>query len=122
MATAVRAMKGGAVDFIEKPFSDQLLLDRIYTSLEKDRSRRTAAASDHEILASYDRLTTQQRRVMHLVAAGKPNRVIGEMLGVGVKTVESHRAKLMDRMQAQNIAELLGMSAVCAKHRAKGES
>lgn len=114
VATAVRAMKGGAVDFIEKPFNDQVLLDHIQASLEKDRAHRVAVAFDQEILARYDQLTTQQRRVLHLVAAGRSNRAIGETLGVGIKTVEAHRARVMSRMQAQNFAELLRMAAVCS--------
>ncbi len=111
--TAVRAMKAGAVDFIEKPFNDQLLLDHIQRCIEQDSKRRDAKARENEIVGRYQRLTSRQRRVMELVAAGRSNKMIADDLGISLKTVEAHRAKVMERMQAASLADLVKMATAC---------
>ena len=113
VATAVRAMKAGAVDFIEKPFSDQLLLDHIHRSIEQDRERRAGSARELEIMGRRAKLTPRQRRVMDLVADGSSNRIIAQGLGISLKTVEAHRAKVMEKMEARSVAELVKLAAVC---------
>ncbi len=113
VATAVRAMKTGAVDFIEKPFSDQLLLDHIHRSIEQDRGRRAERARALEIIGRRAKLTPRQRRVMDLVADGSSNRIIAQDLGISLKTVEAHRAKVMEKMKARSVAELVKLAAVC---------
>ena len=113
VATAVRAMKAGAVDFIEKPFSDQLLLDHIHRSIEQDRERRAERARALDIMGRRESLTPRQRRVMDLVVGGSLNRMIAQELGIGVKTVEAHRAKVMEKMKARSVAELVKLAAAC---------
>ena len=113
VATAVRAMKAGAVDFIEKPFSDQLLLDHIHRCIEQDANRRSASARAREIMSRQAQLTPRQRRVMDLVAGGQSNRMIAQNLGISLKTVEAHRAKVMEKMEAHSVAELVRLAAVC---------
>jgi FixJ family two-component response regulator len=104
---AVRALKRGAMDFIEKPFTDQDLLDRIHEAIEEDRKRRNERAHKTEIEARIGRLTPRERQVMSCVLAGKPNKVIAGELGLSPKTIEVHRARMMDKMQVSSLAELL---------------
>ena len=111
--TAVRAMKGGAVDFVEKPFNDQALLDRIQQCIELDLEMREVNASYEEIRVRYETLTKRERQVMSLLIAGKSNKPIGEMLGISPKTVEVHRAKVMEKMAAESIVFLVHMANMC---------
>lgn len=113
VATAVRAMKAGAVDFIEKPFSDQLLLDHIHRSIEQDLERRAEREHSLEIVNRRESLTPRQRRVMDLVVNGLSNRMMAQDLGISLKTVEAHRAKVMEKMKAHSVAELVKLAAVC---------
>ena len=104
---AVRALKRGALDFLEKPFTDQDLLDRIHEAIEEDRRRRTERRQRDDIDARVARLTTRERQVMTCVLEGKPNKVIAQQLGLSPKTIEVHRARMMDKMKASSLAELL---------------
>ena len=113
VATAVRAMKAGAVDFMEKPFSDQLLLDHIHRSIEQDLERRAEREHSLEIVNRRESLTPRQRRVMDLVVNGLSNRMMAQDLGISLKTVEAHRAKVMEKMKAHSVAELVKLAAVC---------
>ena len=113
VATAVRAMKAGAVDFIEKPFSDQLLLDHLHRCIGQDAALRAERERDQVIIGRREQLSPRQRRVMDLVAAGLSNRIIAEKLGISLKTVEAHRAKVMEKMKARSVAELVKLAAVC---------
>ena len=114
---AVRALKRGAMDFIEKPFTDQDLLDRIHEAIEVDRKRRTDRARRDEVSARIGRLTPRERQVMNSVLAGKPNKVIAHELGLSPKTIEVHRARMMDKMQVASLAELLQL--VIGQHTAE---
>jgi RNA polymerase sigma factor (sigma-70 family) len=107
---AVRALKNGAVDFIEKPFNDQVLLDTIQSAVQKHRERLKQRAELENLQTRYDNLTTREQEVMDRVVTGKPNRDVGEELGISVKTVEVHRAKVMEKMQARSIADLVKMA------------
>ncbi len=104
---AVHAMKAGALDFIEKPFSDQLLLDRIRRAIEKDAEVRLAHSQQAEVAARLAQLTPREREVMNLVIAGKANKVIASELGLSPKTVEVHRAHVMKKMQVDSLADLV---------------
>lgn len=105
--SAVSAMRAGAVDFLEKPFRGQVLLDRIHQALELDARYRAEAASRAETDALLATLTPPERAVLDLMAAGKSYKVIARELGISYKAVEGRRARIMRKMHAQNLSELL---------------
>ena len=104
---AVRAMKAGAIDFIEKPFNDEQLLESIRNALSIDDTRRDEQAFKAEIASRLAQLTPRESEVMDMVTAGKSNKEIANTLGVSAKTVEAHRAKVMEKMEAGSLAELV---------------
>ena len=104
---AVRAVKAGAIDFIEKPFSDQLLLDRVRQGIDMDRQERDGRARRDNALRRIGLLTQREREVLDLVVAGKANKEIAAALGLSPKTVEVHRSHVMEKMQAASVAELV---------------
>jgi two-component system response regulator FixJ len=106
---AVEAMQKGAVDFIQKPFRDQELLDRIAEALKTDEKRRSARDEKAEVSARIEKLTNRERQVLDLVVTGKPNKVIAYELGVSQRTVEIHRARVMEKMEAKSLADLVRM-------------
>jgi RNA polymerase sigma factor (sigma-70 family) len=106
---AVDAMQKGAVDFIQKPFRDQDLLDRIREALNTDKERREEQQKHAEVADRLARLTNREREVFDLVVTGKPNKVIAYELGVSQRTVEIHRARVMEKMQARSLADLVKM-------------
>ncbi|MES9817879.1 MAG: response regulator transcription factor [Candidatus Thiodiazotropha sp.] len=107
---AVRAMKSGAVDFIEKPFNDELLLESIRYALALDVKQRDMQKQRAEIATRLARLTPREHEVMVMVTNGKANKEIASSLGVSAKTVEAHRARVMEKMQANSLAELVRMA------------
>lgn len=107
---AVEAMQKGAFDFVQKPFREEDLLERIQAALSADRHARGERAKRTEVAARLNRLTAREREVMELVVTGKPNKVIAWELGVSQRTVEIHRARVMDKMQARSLADLVRMS------------
>ncbi|MEW7981753.1 MAG: response regulator transcription factor [gamma proteobacterium symbiont of Phacoides pectinatus] len=106
---AVRAMKAGAVDFIEKPFNDELLLESIRNALARDTEHRSCQAEQAEITARLGQLTPREHEVMEMVTDGKANKEIAQALGVSAKTVEAHRARVMEKMEADSLADLVKM-------------
>lgn len=106
---AVEAMQKGAVDFIQKPFRDQELLDRIREALATDKERREAQQEHAEVTDRMQKLTKREREVFDLVVTGKPNKVIAYELGVSQRTVEIHRARVMEKMEARSLADLVKM-------------
>lgn len=107
---AVEAMQKGAFDFIEKPIREQDLLERIADALNADHTQRSRRESLSEIAARHARLTRREREVMALIVAGKPNKIIAWELGASQRTIEIHRARVMEKMQARSLAELVRMS------------
>ena len=107
---AVRAVKAGAIDFIEKPFSDQLLLDRVRQGIEIDRRERVRRARRAEVMRRIGLLTQREREVLDLVVSGKANKEIAAALRLSPKTVEVHRSHVMDKMQAESVAELVRLA------------
>lgn len=105
--SAVRAMQSGAVNFIEKPFSDQELLDTIRSALDHDRDIRTRQAERETTRARHERLTPREREVLQLVIAGSANKQIAATLNISQKTVEVHRAHVMRKLEAQSVADLV---------------
>ncbi|MES9858843.1 MAG: response regulator [Sedimenticola sp.] len=107
---AVRAMKVGAVDFIEKPFNDELLLDSIRNALALDVEQRSQQAQRSEIATRLAHLTPREHEVMEMVTNGCANKEIATELGVSAKTVEAHRARVMEKMEATSLAGLVKMA------------
>lgn len=105
--TSVRALKGGAEEFLQKPFDDQTLLDAIQRAISKDRASRSKDARRAEILGRVENLTPREREVFGLVVTGIPNREVATRLGISEKTVKTHRARVMDKMQAASLPELV---------------
>lgn len=104
---AVRALKSGAFDFIEKPFNDQLLLERVQRAIEADAAQRRERSARADITARMALLTPREREVLDRVVAGASNKGISRDLGVSLKTVEAHRARVMEKLQAGSLTELV---------------
>jgi FixJ family two-component response regulator len=107
---AVEAMQAGAVDFIQKPFRDQDLLDRINQALEKDALGRRMLAERAQIRRRLETLTPREREVLAMIVAGKANKVIAGDLNLSQRTVEIHRARVMEKMGAHSLAHLVRMA------------
>jgi two-component system, LuxR family, response regulator FixJ len=107
---AVEAMQHGAFDFLQKPFRDQDLIDRIQRALERDARNRAALAQHERIRASFDSLTPREREVLALMTRGKPNKVMAAELAVSQRTVEIHRARVMEKTGAASLAQLVRMT------------
>ncbi|MGA7801225.1 MAG: response regulator transcription factor [Gammaproteobacteria bacterium] len=109
IATAVRAMKAGAYDFFEKPFNDQLLLERIQQALAADIRLRRDMARQDENAECFNSLTPRETEVLDRVVRGTPNKLIAAELGISIKTVEVHRARVMRKLAVTSVAELTAL-------------
>jgi two-component system response regulator DctR len=103
---AVSALKKGAFDFVEKPFDDNELVNRVLEALQLDQRQRANAASSDSLNGRLGRLTTRERQVMELILAGKFNKVIADELQISMRTVEVHRANLFEKMGVRTAVEL----------------
>ena len=117
VSMAVRAVKAGAIDFIEKPFSDQLLLDRVRQALQIDLEARDVRRRREDARRRLATLTAREREVLDLVVAGKANKEIASALGVSPKTVEVHRAHVMSKMCVDSLAELIRITLLAGEIR-----
>jgi FixJ family two-component response regulator len=106
----VRAMKGGAVDFLSKPFRDQDMLDAVMAAIERDRRRRTADADVSRVQQRFETLSAREQEVMLLVTAGKMNKQVAGSLGISEITVKIHRGAGMRKMGARTLADLVRMA------------
>jgi two-component system response regulator FixJ len=106
---AVEAMQQGAFDFLQKPFRDQDLIDRIQRALAKDRTARVELGERSRIQERLESLTAREREVLDLVTTGKANKVMAADLGVSQRTVEIHRSRVMEKMGAASLAQLVRM-------------
>lgn len=104
---AVRAMKDGAFDFIEKPFNDQVMLDSVNKAVRECERRRNLEGERQAVLVLMDRLTPREHQVMDMIVAGQANKQIAHHLDISDKTVEAHRAKVMEKLEATSLAELI---------------
>ncbi len=116
---AVEAMQQGAFDFLQKPFRDQDLIDRIQRALERDSRSRTALAQHAKIRERLESLTPRERQVLSLMTRGMPNKVMAAELGVSQRTVEIHRARVMEKTDAASLAQLVRM-VIDVEARAEG--
>ena len=107
---AVKAMKAGAFDFVEKPFDETHLLESIRNSLERNRKQARDTAEMDELRSKFGALSGRQRQVMELAANGLSSKEIARQLEISAKTVENHRAWVMERIGARNLAELVRMA------------
>jgi len=117
---SVRAMKSGAVDFLEKPYPVELLTERIDEALEQCKQLLTIADRKQEVSSRYDSLTPRECDVMTLLVAGAANasnKVIARELDISHRTVDDHRARVMAKMQARSLPELVEMAKLCGVHR-----
>jgi len=112
---AVRAMKSGAFDFVEKPFNDQVLLDLIQKAIRHDAAYLSLRVELDDIKERLTHLTTREREVLDGVVGGRANRIIAEDLGLSEKTIEFHRAKMMEKMRAETLAELIRLITTLEK-------
>ncbi|MBS0544416.1 MAG: response regulator transcription factor [Proteobacteria bacterium] len=104
---AVSALKKGAVDFIEKPFSERDMLRLIEQCLTQERASRGKRLLEADTARRLEHLTQREREVLDLIIAGKLNKQIADVLGISIKTVEVHRARVMEKMGANSLAELV---------------
>jgi FixJ family two-component response regulator len=108
--SGVRAMKGGAIDFLEKPFSDDALLAAVARALAADAARRVVEGERARLRSRLDTLTPRERDVFGLIVTGLLNKQVGARLGTTEKTVKVHRSRVMYKMGAGSLAELVRMS------------
>ncbi|SIQ65539.1 response regulator transcription factor [Marinobacterium stanieri] len=107
---AVSAMKNGAMDFLEKPFDDDVLLKLVDKAMQEAEQRFSQLGEEQVLREYFDTLSRREREVMELVVNGNSNREIAETLGISPKTVEVHRSRVMSKMRADNLAQLVQMN------------
>lgn len=106
---AVRAVQSGAINFIEKPFNEQELLDNVHRAFKLDSIKRGKNIKIQAIQKKVDSLTSREKQILTSVTEGKRNKVIAANLNISQSTVEAHRAKVMEKMEAQSLSELMRM-------------
>jgi len=116
---SVKAMKAGAIDFLTKPFRDQDILDAVIRALERDQKRRDSEKAVSGLRILFDSLTSREREVMTLVAAGLMNKQIAAKFGITEITVKVHRGHMMRKMKARSLIDLLGMTDLLGIRRPK---
>lgn len=110
VATAVRAMREGAVDFIEKPLSAETTLESIERALKQDRNPAVDGQDRKSLMITFARLTDRERQVMEQLVSGRSNKSIAAELQISPRTVEIHRARVMEKLAARNVAHLVRMA------------
>jgi len=110
---SAKAFRAGAVDFLEKPFDNEILLERIEEAIKKDIASREQLIENRKIQKRLDHLTAREQEVLSLIVSGHPNKDTARILNISNRTVEVHRARIMEKMQAESLAELIRMAAQC---------
>lgn len=116
---AVRAMRAGAIDFVQKPVDGQQLLERIQQAIETDRRDRRLATERAQVRAKLARLTPRQRAVLDGLIEGKPSKIIASELGLSPKTVDVHRSRLMERLNANSLPDLFRLVSLANENDAQ---
>ena len=122
VAMAVRAMKAGAYDFVEKPYNDALMLELIQNAIAYDSDKRENQVKVDDVRRRIGRLTPREHEVMQFVLNSKQNKVIASELGISIKTVELHRANLMAKMNAASPTELVRLAMLAGLDQSNGQS
>ena len=112
VSMAVRAMKAGVYDFIEKPYNDAIMLQRIQNALSYDNDKREKQVRIDEVRQNMEKLTPREREVLELVLESNPNKIIASELNISIKTVELHRANMMSKMQTRSLTELARLALI----------
>lgn len=107
IADSAKAFRAGALDFLEKPFEPHLIMERIYEALDKDMEDRVKLLEKNKTLTCFEALTPREKEVLQLIVSNYSNKEIAKILGVSYRTIESHRAHLMEKMQAAGTNELI---------------
>lgn len=115
---AVRAMRAGALDFVEKPFHDQALLDRVHEGIQRSQQLQDVSGERAELQRRYASLTEREKQVMGQVVEGRPNKLIADELGLSTRTVETHRAHIIEKMGATSLSHLVRMAVAVAPDQA----
>lgn len=110
---SAKAFRAGAVDFLEKPFNEEVLLSRIEEALSKDAQIREQLREKNKILERLNHLTTREREVLNLIVRSHSNKEAARILDISNRTIDVHRAHIMEKMQAENLAELMVMAMQC---------
>ncbi len=110
---SVRALKSGAIDFLEKPADPDILLARVREAMAMDARRRSAAAQQAELQFLYGQLTGREREILGMVAQGKTSKEIARALDISPRTVEVHRSHVMDKLGTQSLADLIRIAQLC---------
>ena len=112
VTSAVKAMKSGSFDFIEKPYSTKVLLERVYKAIQKDCENRAENARRHQAQNKIKLLTEREREILILVVQGKQSKTIAEVLTLSVSTVDNHRAKIMKKLEVETAADLTRIALI----------
>lgn len=116
VTSAVRAMKAGAKDFIEKPFNEQLLLERVRACLEESAREKQIVNGFQAIKTRFNRLTQREQEILALVAQGTSSKIIARQLGISPKTVDVHRSRLMVKLGVKSLSELIRLAVQLEQH------
>jgi len=108
----VRLMRAGALDFVEKPFNDQTLLDRVHEGVARSMQSHDADGERAQVQSRYNSLSEREREILKHVVDGRPNKLIADELGLSTRTVESHRAHIIEKMQASSLSHLVRMAVM----------
>lgn len=111
---AVEAMKNGAIDFIEKPFDNERLIRTVRFCLKKSDELQTQSIAQHYVAEKLERLTRRERQVMDMLATGEHNRGIAEKLGISPRTVEIHRARVMEKLEAKSLSDVVRLALIAS--------
>jgi two-component system, LuxR family, response regulator FixJ len=118
----VRSMQKGAIDFLQKPFNDQHLIDRVQQAIQIDRNQRATRREEITALARFELLTARERHTLHLMVRGLTNKEMASELGISPKTIETHRARIMEKMSADSMPQLMTCWQVVERAQARRRS